>query len=132
MVERLMAKLSGFFGTLALLLAVLGLYGITSYAVNRRRVELGIRMALGTTPGGVVRLILSRTAVLVGGGLVIGALASWWVSTFVSSMLFGLTPRDPSTMVSAMLILVAVGAVAGWLPARRASRLDPARVLRDG
>jgi predicted permease len=132
MVERLLAKLSGFFGALALLLAMLGLYGITSYAVNRRQVELGIRMALGTSPGGVVRLILSRMALLVGGGLVIGALASWWVSTFVSSMLFGLAPRDPSTMVGAMLVLVAVGAVAGWLPARRAARLDPARVLREG
>jgi putative ABC transport system permease protein len=132
MVERLLAKLSGFFGALALLLAVLGLYGITSYAVNRRQVELGIRMALGTSPGGVVRLILTRTALLVCGGLMIGIIASWWVSTFVSSMLFGLTPHDPPTMVGAVLVLVAVGAVAGWLPARRAARLDPARVLREG
>ncbi len=132
MTERLLARLSGFFGALALLLAVLGLYGITSYAVNRRQVELGIRMALGTSPGGVVRLILARMALLVGGGLAIGALASWWVSTFVSSMLFGLAPRDPATIVGAMLVLVAVGGLAGWLPARRAARIDPARVLREG
>jgi ABC-type antimicrobial peptide transport system permease subunit len=132
MTERLLARLSGFFGALALLLAVLGLYGITSYAVNRRQIELGIRMALGTSPGGVVRLILARMALLVGGGLAIGAVASWWVSTFVSSMLFGLAPRDPATIVGAMLVLVAVGGLAGWLPARRAARIDPARVLREG
>ena len=130
--ERLVARLSGFFGALALLLAALGLYGVTSYAVTRRHTELGIRMALGTTPAGVVRLVLGRTALLVGGGLVVGAAASWWLARFVEAMLFGLAPRDPVTLTAAALVLVAVGAVAGWLPAQRAAGIDPARVLREG
>jgi len=130
--ERLVARLSGFFGALALLLAALGLYGVTSYAVMRRHTELGIRMALGTTPAGVVRLVLGRTALLVGGGLVVGAAASWWLARFVEAMLFGLAPRDPVTLTAAALVLVAVGAVAGWLPAQRAAGIDPARVLREG
>jgi predicted permease len=130
--ERLVATLSGFFGALALLLAALGLYGITAYAVSRRRLELGIRMALGTSPAGVVRLVLSRVALLVGGGLVAGAAASWWASALVGAMLFGLPPRDPATLAGAATVLAAVGALAGWLPARRAARIDPARVLREG
>ena len=130
--ERLVATLSGFFGALALLLAALGLYAVTSYAVTRRQIELGIRMALGSTPGGVVRLVLGRVAVLVAGGVALGAAASWWAARFVESLLFGLTPRDPVTIAGAVVVLAAVGAVAGWLPAVRAARIDPAQVLREG
>jgi predicted permease len=130
--ERLVATLSGFFGALALLLAALGLYGLTTYAVTRRHVELGIRLALGTSPTGIVRLVLSRVALLVGGGIAIGAVASVWVMSFTGSLLFGVTPRDPATMATATLVLAGVGAVAGWLPARRAARIDPAQVLREG
>jgi putative ABC transport system permease protein len=128
---RIVAALSGFFGGLALLLAALGLYGVTAYSVNRRRPEIGIRMALGASAAGVSRLVLVRVGWLVGVGVVAGALLSLWASHFVSSLLFGVAPRDPATFVGAAVVLVAVGALSGWLPARRAARIDPARVLRE-
>ena len=129
--ERIVAMLSGFFGGSALLLAGLGLYGITAYAVSRRRAEIGIRLALGAEPRRVVRLVLARVAILVGA-------ASWPASRPVSgcrgssprsSMASSRVTRRPSPR--AVAVLTVVGATAGWLPARRASRLDPARVLRD-
>jgi predicted permease len=129
--ERLVAMLSGFFGGLALLLAGLGLYGVTSYSVARRRAELGIRMALGAAPRAVVRLVLSRVAMLVGTGVVAGAVFSLWASQFVAALLYGLQPRDPATLVGAALTLAAVAGLAAWLPAWHASRIDPAVVLRD-
>ena len=129
--ERIVALLSAVFGGLALLLAALGLYGVTSYAVSRRRREIGIRMALGATPTGVVRLVLARVALLVGIGVAIGSIVSAWTSTFVASLLYGLEPRDPATFVAAALVLGVVAAAAGWLPAHRASQLDPSVVLRD-
>jgi predicted permease len=129
--ERVVAILSGFFGGLALLLAGLGLYGVTSYAVTRRRGEIGIRLALGAAPAGVVRLVLSRVSLLVAAGVIVGAGASVWLSRFVETLLFGLEPRDSVTLAGATATLILVGAVAGWLPAHRASRIDPAQVLRD-
>lgn len=129
--ERVVAMLAGFFGALALLLAGLGLYGVTSYAVSRRRTEIGIRMALGAAPGGVVRLVLARVTLLVGIGVLVGAGVSVWAATFVETLLYGLEPRDPATLVGAAVVLATVGAAAGWLPAYRASRIDPAEVLRD-
>jgi ABC-type antimicrobial peptide transport system permease subunit len=128
--ERLIAMLSGFFGVLALLLAALGLYGITAYAVVRRRAEIGIRLALGASPSAVVRGILSRTGLLVVSGIVLGGAASWWASRFVSALLFGLPPTDPITIAGAMLVLAGVSALAGWIPARRAALIDPAEALR--
>ena len=130
--ERLIAMLSGFFGALALLLAAIGLYGITAYSVVRRRGEIGIRLALGATPGGVVRGVLSQTGMLVLAGIVVGGLASWWASRFVSSLLFGLAPTDPVTIAGAMLVLAAISAIAGWIPARRAATIEPAEALRAG
>jgi ABC-type antimicrobial peptide transport system permease subunit len=129
--ERIVAWLSGFFGALALLLAGLGLYGITSYTVSRRRTEIGIRMALGAAPQRVVALVLGRVAILVGLGTIAGLAGSLWATQFVSTLLYGLQPRDPVTLAAAIVILTVIGAVAGWLPARRASRMDPARVLND-
>ena len=130
--ERLVAMLSGFFGGLALLLAGLGLYGITSYAVSRRRAEIGIRMALGAAPGGVVRMILARVGLLVAAGVVIGGATTLWASRFVVTLLYGLEPRDWTTLAGSAAILGTIGALAGWIPALRASRIDPARVLREG
>ncbi len=129
--DRIVAELSGFFGGLALLLAGLGLYGVTSYAVARRRAEIGIRMALGAAPAGVIRLVLARATMLVAIGVAIGAAFSWWASQFAATLLFGLEPRDLPTLIGAAAALGAVGALAAWLPARRASRLDPADVLRE-
>jgi putative ABC transport system permease protein len=129
--ERVVAMLAGFFGALALLLAGLGLYGVTSYAVSRRRNEIGIRMALGAAPAAVVRLVLSRVSMLVGLGVVIGAGISLWAAPFVATLLYGIEPRDPMTLAGSIAVLATVGAVAGWLPARRASRIDPVVVLRD-
>jgi putative ABC transport system permease protein len=132
--ERVIAMLSAFFGGLALLLAGIGLYGVMSYAVSRRRTEIGIRMALGAGPAGAVRLILLRVAVLVGLGVAAGAGLSLWAAKLLSasSLIYGLKPRDPATLLTAALVLTAIGAIAGYLPARRASRIDPARVLREG
>jgi putative ABC transport system permease protein len=129
--DRIVAELSGFFGGLALLLAGLGVYGVTSYAVTRRRAELGIRMALGAAPGGVIRLVLSHITLLVAVGVVVGAGIAVWASKFATALLYGLEPRDPATLVSAAVTLAVVGALAGWLPAYRASRIDPAEVLRE-
>jgi ABC-type antimicrobial peptide transport system permease subunit len=88
-------------------------------------------MALGAAPAGVVRLVLSRVTILVAIGVLVGAGVSVWLSRFVATLLYGLEPRDPVTLVGAAVTLAAVGALAGWLPAYRASRIDPAAVLRD-
>jgi predicted permease len=129
--ERIVAVLSGFFGVLALLLASIGLYGVTAYSVNRRKTEIGIRLALGATAESVVSLVMSRVAWLVGLGIVSGALVSLWASRYVGSLLYGLEPRDPLTFAGAAATLALVGALAAWLPARRATRIDPSEVLRE-
>jgi predicted permease len=129
--ERLVAALSGMFGALALGLAGLGLFGVTSYAVTRRRSELGIRMALGAAPASVVRLVMSRMFGLVTAGLALGAAVSLWASRFVATLLYGLEPRDATTFFIAAIVLASTGALAAWLPAWRASRIDPASVLRE-
>ena len=130
--ERLVANLSAFFGALALLLAALGLYGVTSYGINQRRAEIGIRMALGAKGSDVVRLVLGRVVLLVAMGIAAGAAMSLWASRFVEALLYGLEPRDPSTFIAAALVLAAVGVLAGGLPAWRATRIDPSTVLREG
>jgi putative ABC transport system permease protein len=129
--ERIVAMLSGFFGALALLLASVGLYGVTAYGVNARRTEIGIRIALGADTSSVILLILRRVALLVGLGIASGALVSLWASKYVGSMLYGLDARDPLTFTGAALTLALVGALAAWLPARRATQIDPCEVLRE-
>jgi len=130
--ERLVAMLAGFFGALALLLAALGVYGVTAQAVNRRTTEIGIRMALGATAAGISRLVLGRVGWLLTAGVVAGAAITWWASRFVTTLLFGTTAGDPIAFASAAALLCLVSAVAGWLPARRAAHIDPARTLRQG
>jgi predicted permease len=128
--ERLIAMLSGFFGVLALVLAGLGLYGVTAYAVVRRRAEIGIRLALGATGVRIMSMVIGRVAVLVGAGAVAGAAASWWGTRFTASLLFGLQPRDGATMIAALAVLGGVGLLAGAIPARKAAAIDPMAVLR--
>ena len=128
--ERLVAMLSGYFGALSLLLASLGLYGLTSYAVHRRRAEIGIRVALGAAPAAIVQLILRRVCVLVGVGMIAGTALSAWASPFVASLLWGLEPRDPLTLVGAAGLLATVALTAGLVPALRAAHIEPAKVLR--
>lgn len=129
--ERLVARLAGFFGAIAVLLSAIGLYGVTSHAVARRRGEIAIRLALGAQPAAVVRLILTRIALFVLAGTVIGLLGFMWLSRFIAPLLYGLEPRDPVTLAAATVMLACVAAVAGWIPASRAVRIDPAQVLRE-
>jgi predicted permease len=128
--ERLMATLSGFFGMLAGLIATLGLYGVISYSVARRRNEIGIRMALGAESGTVVRMIVREGAVLLAAGLCAGAALSVLAARFASTLLFELQPWDPTTLASATLALGLVATIASWIPARRAARLEPTAALR--
>jgi putative ABC transport system permease protein len=129
--ERLVATLAGFFGILGLLLAAVGLYGVTAYAVTSRRAEIGIRMALGASASGVVAMVLRRVAWLVALGILLGAGISVWAGKYITTLLYGLKPGDPATFAWAAAILMLVAALAAWLPARRASRIDPMQVLRN-
>jgi predicted permease len=128
--ERLVATLSLFFGLLALLLASIGLYGVMSYNVARRTREIGIRMALGARHGEVIRMVMRETLIVVVIGIAVGLGAALITTRFISSLLFSLAPNDPLTIAVAALLLLAVSAVAGYLPARRASRVDPMVALR--
>ena len=128
--ERIIAQLSAAFGALALLLASIGLYGVLSYGVARRTNEIGIRMALGAQGGSVVRMILRETAVLIAIGLVIGIPASLACAQLIQSKLFGLKPADPLTLAVALGVLIAVALTSGWIPARRAAKVDPLVALR--
>jgi putative ABC transport system permease protein len=129
--ERLVAMLSGFFGALAMLLAGLGLYGVTSYSVRRQRAEIAVRLALGASPLGVLRMVLRRVAMLVLGGAAVGLGLSYWAAKFVSTLLFHVDARDPMMLGGAAVVLAAVGLFAGWLPARQAARMDPSAALRN-
>ncbi len=128
--DELMATLCGFFGGLAVLLAAIGLYGVISYTVAQRTNEIGIRMALGAQRSGVLRLILGEVSILIGIGIAIGAGLTLAGGSAAGSLLYGLKPRDPVTMILAVIILAAIGLAASFIPARRASRLDPMSALR--
>jgi predicted permease len=129
--ERLMAMLSGFFGLLAGLLATIGLYGVMSYMVERRRNEIGIRIALGADRRTVITMIMREAATLLGAGLVIGGLASIGAARWASALLFGLRPGDPVTLGAGILALTVVAVIASYVPAWRASRLEPTVALRE-
>jgi predicted permease len=128
--ERLMATISTFFGALALLLAAIGLYGIMAYAVARRTTEIGIRMALGAKRSTVQWMVLRDTFLLVVIGIAIGIPAALSLTRFAKSLLYGVEANDPLTIACAALLMVLIAAAAGYLPARRASRVDPMIALR--
>jgi predicted permease len=129
--ERVLALLSGFFGLLAALLAMVGLYGMIAFAVNARRQEIGVRVALGATRGQVIGIMMREAAMLLGIGLALGVALALPASRGAASILFGIAPDDLSTLAAACLLLIAVAAVASFLPARTASRLDPLTALRQ-
>jgi predicted permease len=128
--ERLLATLSGFLGGLALFLAMIGLYGALSYLVTLRRTEFGIRMALGALPGSILTLVMREVTTVLIGGLTGGAVLSFVAVRLLQKMLFGVNAHDPLTTVSAIVVLSAVAILAGYLPARRAMRVDPMVALR--
>jgi putative ABC transport system permease protein len=129
--ERLMATLSGVFGGLAVLIAMVGLYGVMSYVVARRRIEIGVRMALGAEGGAVQRMVIAQAGWLVVAGLVIGAGLAVVGGRAAAALLFGVRPADPVSLAIALTSLSAVALAASWLPAHRAARLDPTSALRD-
>jgi putative ABC transport system permease protein len=129
--ETLLAMLSGFFGGLALLLAMIGLYGVMSYNVARRQNEIGIRIALGAEPRRVLRMVMGELALLIGVGLTMGVVAALAATRLVASFLYGVTPNDPITLALAVVLLAGAAFLAGYFPARRASRLEPLIALRE-
>jgi putative ABC transport system permease protein len=129
--ERLVATLSGFFGGVALLLAALGLYGVMSYTVTRRRNEIGIRMALGAEPGAVIGLVLRHVAWITAAGMIAGAAAAVGTGRFIDALLYNLAAGDRTMIAVTAVTLASAAAIAGYLPARRAARIDPMAALRD-
>ena len=129
--ERLMAMLSGFFGALAALIATIGLYGVMSYTVARRRNEIGIRMALGADRRDVVRMVMREAGLLLVAGVAVGAGLAVAAARAAETLLFGLRPSDPATLAMAAAGLGATAMLASYLPARRASRLQPTEALRE-
>ncbi|HKF42908.1 MAG TPA: ABC transporter permease [Thermoanaerobaculia bacterium] len=129
--ERLMATLSGFFGALAALLAMVGLYGVISYTVTQRRSEIGVRIALGAERGDIVRLVMGEAGWLLAAGLLAGGALALLLGGAARALLYGLRPADPATLAVAAATLASVAALASFVPARRAAGLDPTRALRD-
>jgi predicted permease len=129
-IERFVATLSTAFGVLATLLAVVGLYGVMAFTVARRTREIGVRMALGAVQGDVVWLVMREVIVLVGVGMILGLAAAWGLGRLVGAQLYGVTPNDPVTIAAAAGILAAVSLAAGYIPALRATRVNPVFALR--
>jgi ABC-type antimicrobial peptide transport system permease subunit len=131
--ERAISRLSGIFGLLALALAAIGLYGVMSYNVTGRTNEIGIRMSLGAQPGDILKLVLREILILIGIGVALGLPSIWAVKSIVAAQLFGISALDPLAISGATFVLAAVAIVAGYLPARWASRVEPMRALHyDG
>jgi putative ABC transport system permease protein len=128
--QRMGGSLLGVFGGLALALAAVGLYGVLAYSVTQRSREVGIRMALGAARGDVLRLILGQGLLLAGIGLAIGLVVSIAVTRLMSALLFGVSPRDPATLLVVSILLVAVSLAASFLPAYRATKIDPILAIR--
>jgi predicted permease len=128
--QNLSATLLSAFGVLALALASMGIYGVTSYAVSLRTREIGVRVAVGAAPGDVLRMVMRESALLVAGGVALGLAAALVLSRLVESMLVGVTSHDTVTFVAAPCVLALAAMAACWIPARRAARIDPSRALR--
>jgi putative ABC transport system permease protein len=127
---RFTSTLLGFFAVAAVLLAALGLYGVIAFAVARRTREVGIRVALGARPGDIVRLLMRHALALTGAGLAIGVPAALGFGRALRNLLFGVSPHDPAVVALAVVLLAAVAALAAYLPARRALRVEPLAALR--
>ena len=129
--ERLLAWLSGAFGVLALILAAVGLYGVVAYAAQRRTPEMGVRLALGARPSQICAILLREIIILLAIGLTLGSAATVLFTVRLEPLLFDVTPQDPATFAFAMVVLATIALVAGYIPARRAARLDPVSALRS-
>jgi ABC-type antimicrobial peptide transport system permease subunit len=127
---RAIAQLSGFFAVFALLLSVIGLYGVMAYNVSRRTREIGIRMAIGAQRQTVLRMVMRESLLVVMIGVILGIPVALSMGHLISSQLFGLSPRDPLTLAAAALLLLAASVIASYLPARRAAETDPMVALR--
>jgi ABC-type antimicrobial peptide transport system permease subunit len=130
MMERLVAELATFFGLVALFMATLGLYGVLSYSMTRRANEIGIRMALGASRMNVTAMVLREALSMVAIGAVIGLPSALALGTLIRTQLYGLTTFDPAAMTTAIAVTLSAAILAGYLPARRASRIDPMVSLR--
>jgi len=128
--ERILATLGGFFGALALIVACLGIFGMMAFQVSRRINELGVRMALGASRGHIVSLVLREVALMLAAGTVIGCGAALMLTGLTSKLLYGVTSTDPAVFALSAAVLCAAALAAAWLPARRASRVDPMAALR--
>jgi ABC-type antimicrobial peptide transport system permease subunit len=128
--ERLIALLSAGFGLLATLLGAMGLYGVMAFVVARRTKELGVRMALGAQPGSVIWLVMKDVLLLLVLGLAIGIPSAIALGRFVATQLYGIKVNDPGIAVAGMVVLIVVASLAGFIPAQRASRIDPILALR--
>jgi ABC-type antimicrobial peptide transport system permease subunit len=129
--ERLVASLSGVFGGLATLLAVIGLYGVMAYVVMRRTREIGIRIALGALRSNVIAMVMREVFILIGAGLAAGFSLALALANLIRSQLFGLDPRDPLTFIGSAVVLALAAGSAGFIPALRASGIDPTTALRQ-
>jgi hypothetical protein len=129
--ERLLAVLSSSFGAVAALLALLGLYGLVSYTVTQRSQEIGVRMALGANGTDVIRTFVGRSLWISGAGVVVGLIGSAIAAPYLESLLFGLDPREPSVFIAVAIAFPLVTVVAAYIPARRATNVDPVSVLRE-
>jgi putative ABC transport system permease protein len=129
--ERVFARLTSLFGSLALILACIGLYGTMAYTVARRTNEIGIRMAVGARPGNILGMVLRESIRLVLLGSILGLAAALVATRLIRSQLYGLSPHDPLVLTGAVCLLVAITMLAAYLPARRAARVDPLLALRN-